>query len=36
MLAEAGAEVKAEWIDDDRLRADEKLHTLLSRQVSVR
>jgi ankyrin repeat protein len=36
MLAEAGAEVKAEWIDDDRLRADENLHTLLSRRASVR
>ena len=35
MLAEAGAEVKSEWIDDDRVRADEDLHTVLSRRVSA-
>lgn len=36
MLADAGAEVKAEWIDDDRVRADENLYTVLSRRVSAR
>ena len=34
MLADAGAQVKAEWIDDDRLRADRDLYeTLASRLI---
>jgi ankyrin repeat protein len=33
MLADAGAEVKAEWLEDDRLRADGDLHAALSRRV---
>jgi hypothetical protein len=33
-LADAGAEVKPEWMDDDRLRADVELHAALSRRVA--
>jgi ankyrin repeat protein len=36
MLAEAGAEIKAEWIDDDRVREDKDLYTALSRRVGAR
>jgi len=32
-LADAGAEVKPEWIDDDRLRADAELYEVLSRRT---
>ena len=32
MLAVAGAKVKAEWIDDDRLRADPELYEVLQRR----
>jgi hypothetical protein len=35
MLADAGAEVKPEWIDDDRLRADRDLYTALSRRAAT-
>lgn len=35
MLAEAGAVVKAEWIDDDRVRADPELFEALVRRVAV-
>lgn len=34
MLADAGAQVKAEWLDDDRLRADRDLHAALSARVT--
>lgn len=34
MLAEAGAVVKAEWIDDDRVRADPELFGALVRRVA--
>lgn len=34
MLAEAGAVVKAEWIDDDRVRADPELFEALMRRVA--
>lgn len=33
LLADAGADVKQAWIDDDRLRADEDLHAALSRRL---
>ena len=33
LLAEAGAEVKPEWIDDDRVRADPELNAALQRRV---
>jgi hypothetical protein len=33
MLAEAGATVKAEWLEHDRLRAEGDLHATLSRQI---
>jgi ankyrin repeat protein len=33
-LADAGAEVKPQWIDDDRLRADVELYAALSRRVA--
>jgi len=36
MLAAAGADVKPEWIDDDRLRADAELHALLQRRAKRR
>lgn len=32
MLVNAGAEVKAQWIDDDRVRADAELYALLLRR----
>lgn len=32
-LADAGAEVKPQWLDDDRLRADPDLYAALSRRV---
>lgn len=35
MLADAGADVKPEWLDDDRLRADRDLHAALSARVTV-
>ncbi len=34
MLAEAGAEVKAEWIDDDRVRVDPELFGALMRRAA--
>lgn len=34
MLAEAGAMVKAEWIDDDRVRADPDLFAMLTRRAT--
>ncbi len=34
MLAEAGAMVKAEWIDDDRVRADPDLFGMLTRRAA--
>lgn len=33
MLADAGANVKQKWIDDDRLRSDEELYAALSRRL---
>lgn len=33
LLADAGADVKPEWIDDDRLRRDEELYAALSRRI---
>jgi hypothetical protein len=33
MLADAGADVKPEWLDDDRLRADPALYAALSRRI---
>lgn len=33
MLADAGADVKPQWLDDDRLRADQELYAALSRRV---
>jgi ankyrin repeat protein len=35
MLADAGADVKPEWLDDDRLRADPALYAALSRRISA-
>lgn len=35
MLAEAGADVKPEWLEDDRLRADRDLHALLSARATA-
>lgn len=35
MLADAGADVKPEWLDDDRLRADRDLHAALSARINV-
>jgi len=35
LLVESGAPVKPEWLDDERLRADEDLHTLLSRRANT-
>ncbi|HEX6133810.1 MAG TPA: ankyrin repeat domain-containing protein [Longimicrobiales bacterium] len=35
MLADAGAVVKPEWLDDDRLRADPDLFAALSRRVAA-
>jgi hypothetical protein len=35
MLADAGADVKPEWLDHDRLRADPKLCAALSRRVAA-
>jgi hypothetical protein len=35
MLADAGADVKKEWLDDDRLRADPELYAALSRRVGA-
>jgi ankyrin repeat protein len=34
-LADAGAEVKPEWLDHDRLRADGDLHAALSRRAAT-
>lgn len=34
MLAEAGSVVKAEWIDDDRVRADPDLFAMLTRRAT--
>ena len=34
MLADAGAVVKAEWIDDDRVRADPELFNALMRRAA--
>lgn len=34
MLADAGAHVKPEWLEDDRLRADRDLHAALSARVT--
>jgi hypothetical protein len=33
ILADAGADVKPEWLDDDRLRADPALYAALSRRI---
>jgi hypothetical protein len=33
LLAEAGAEVKREWIDDERVRGDGELHGVLERRI---
>jgi hypothetical protein len=33
LLADAGADVKQEWLDDDRLRGDAELYAALSRRV---
>ncbi|HEX6309784.1 MAG TPA: ankyrin repeat domain-containing protein, partial [Longimicrobiales bacterium] len=35
MLADAGADVKPEWLDDDRLRGDPDLHAALSRRIAA-
>lgn len=35
LLADAGAEVKPEWIDDDRIRADAELHSALARRSAA-
>jgi hypothetical protein len=35
MLAEAGADVKPEWLEDDRLRADRDLYAALSARVTA-
>lgn len=35
MLADAGADVKPKWLDDERLRADRDLHAALSARVTV-
>jgi ankyrin repeat protein len=35
LLVDAGAEVKPEWLDDDRLRSDTDLHTMLSRRAAT-
>lgn len=34
LLADAGAEVRAQWIDDDRVRADAGLHAALAARLS--
>lgn len=36
MLADAGADVKPEWLDDDRLRADRQLYAALKRRLVAR
>ena len=35
MLVDAGAEVKPEWLDDDRLRAHRELYVTLSRRATT-
>ena len=35
MLADAGAEVKPEWLDDNRLRADSDLYAALARRAAA-
>ena len=35
MLADAGADVRREWLDDDRLRGDAELYAALSRRLAA-